>query len=204
MAALPPSQLHDSGNLSVIARSAPSQLHDSGGAEEVESLICHSVVRYVALLRSFKLRSRSNIRSKHTRIMPAKNNLSLSILVICALVLSFVVCAAAQSTDNYEPGPDSKVQPNVPKGEVLKFTFANSKIFPGTTRDYWIYVPAQYKPEKPACVLITQDGIKYQSPIVLDNLISRNEVPVIISFFITPGVMKAADGTKALAPFNRS
>ena len=136
--------------------------------------------------------------------MPAKNNLSLSVLVICALVLSVAVCASAQSIDNYEPGPDSKVQPNVPKGEVLKFTFANSKIFPGTTRDYWIYVPAQYKPEKPACVLITQDGIKYQAPIVLDNLISRNEVPVIIGVFITPGVMKAADGTKALDRFNRS
>lgn len=136
--------------------------------------------------------------------MLAKNNLFLSVSVICALVLSFMVCAAAQSTDNYEPGPDSKVQPNVPKGEVMKFTFANSKIFPGTTRDYWIYVPAQYKPEKPACVLITQDGIKYQAPIVLDNLISRNEVPIIIGVFITPGVMKAADGTKALDRFNRS
>ncbi|HSE21203.1 MAG TPA: SMP-30/gluconolactonase/LRE family protein [Pyrinomonadaceae bacterium] len=136
--------------------------------------------------------------------MPAKNNLSLSVLVICALVLSFVINATAQSIDNYEPGPDSKVQPNAPKGEVLKFTFANSKIFPGTTRDYWIYVPVQYKPEKPACVLVTQDGIKYQSPIVLDNLIAKNEVPVIIGVFVTPGVMKAVDGTKALDRFNRS
>src|SRR6185369_9776156 len=75
---------------------------------------------------------------------------------------------------------------------------------PGTTRDYWIYVPAQYKPEKPVCVLVTQDGIKYQSPIVLDNLIAKNEVPVIIGVFVTPGVMKAADGTKALDRFNRS
>ena len=97
-----------------------------------------------------------------------------------------------------------RFQPNVPKGEVLKFTFANSKIFPGTTRDYWIYVPAQYTPDKPACLLVTQDGIKYQSPVVLDNLIARKEVPVIIGVFITPGVMKAADGTKALDRFNRS
>jgi len=136
--------------------------------------------------------------------MLAKNNLTVSVVLICALVLSFVVCATAQSIDNYEPGPDSKVQPNVPKGEVLKFTFANSKIFPGTTRDYWIYVPAQYTPDKAACVLITQDGIKYQSPVVLDNLIAKKEVPVIIGVFITPGIMKAADGTKALDRFNRS
>jgi len=136
--------------------------------------------------------------------MPAKNNLLGSVLLICALALSCLICASAQSIDNYEPGPDSKVQPNVPKGEVLKFTFANSKIFPGTTRDYWIYVPAQYTPDKPACLLVTQDGIKYQSPVVLDNLIARKEVPVIIGVFITPGVMKAADGTKALDRFNRS
>ena len=154
------------------------------------------------MFRNAPLNPRHGVTS--APIMPAKNNLFLSALVICVLVLSVVVCASGQSIDNYEPGPDSKVQPNVPKGEVMKFTFANSRIFPGTTRDYWIYVPAQYKPEKPACVLITQDGIKYQSPIVLDNLISRNEVPVIIGVFITPGIMKAADGTKALDRFNRS
>ena len=61
-----------------------------------------------------------------------------------ALVLLFLVLTvSAQTTDNYQPGPDSKPQPGVPKGEVLKFAFVNSKIFPGTTRDYWVYVPAQ-------------------------------------------------------------
>ena len=28
-----------------------------------------------------------------------------------------------------------------PKGDVLKFTFDASKVFPGTTRDVWVYVP---------------------------------------------------------------
>lgn len=32
------------------------------------------------------------------------------------------------------------------KGDVLKFSFANSKIFPGTDRDYWIYA-WQIQPE---------------------------------------------------------
>src|SRR5262245_13042581 len=49
--------------------------------------------------------------------------------------------ASAQQGDDYQPGPDSVAQPGVPKGEVLKFTFENSKIFPGTYRDYWVYVP---------------------------------------------------------------
>ena len=50
----------------------------------------------------------------------------------------------SRAADDYVPGPDSKPQDGVPKGEVLKFTFENSKIFPGTTRDYWVYVPRQY------------------------------------------------------------
>jgi hypothetical protein len=45
----------------------------------------------------------------------------------------------------------------VPKGEVLKFTFDQSKIFPGTWREYWVYVPAQYKPDKP-CMCLCKPG----------------------------------------------
>ena len=90
---------------------------------------------------------------------------------------------AAQTTDNYQPGPDSKPQPGVPKGEVLKFTFDKSKIFPGTVRDYWVYVPAQYKTDKPACVYVQQDGIRFEAPIVFDNLIHKGEMPVTIGIF---------------------
>ena len=36
--------------------------------------------------------------------------------------------------------------PAVPKGEVTKYTFDQSKIFPGTVRDYWIYVPEAVRP----------------------------------------------------------
>jgi enterochelin esterase-like enzyme len=57
----------------------------------------------------------------------------------------------------------------VPKGEVLKFTFEGSKIFPGTWREYWVYVPAQYKPDKRACVYVNQDGIQWKAPTVFDN-----------------------------------
>jgi gluconolactonase len=91
----------------------------------------------------------------------------------------------------------------VPKGEVLKFTFNQSKIFPGTSRDYWIYIPSQYKPDKPACVYINQDGIQWKAPTVFDNLISNNEMPITIGVFITPGKV-LADGSDALDRFNRS
>jgi hypothetical protein len=36
-----------------------------------------------------------------------------------------------RAADDYTPGPDSKPQEGVPKGEVLKFSFDKSKIFPG-------------------------------------------------------------------------
>jgi enterochelin esterase-like enzyme len=119
------------------------------------------------------------------------------------LFLVFVV-SAQQATDNYPVGPDSKPQPGVPKGEIIKLTFAKSKIFPGTTREYWIYVPAQYKPEQPACVFVCQDGIRYEAPTVFDNLINKKEMPVTIGVFVAPGVVKAADANTALDRFNRS
>ena len=120
------------------------------------------------------------------------------------LMILLAVPALAQTTDNYEAGPDSKPQPGVPKGEILKFSFEKSKVFPGTTRDYWLYVPAQYKPDTPACVYIQQDGIRFEAPTVFDNLISRKELPVIIAVFVAPGVVKAQDADSALDRFNRS
>ncbi len=98
----------------------------------------------------------------------------------------------------------SVVQPGVPKGEVIKFTFRNSTIFPGTTRDYWIYIPAQYRPETPACVYINQDGIQWKAPTVFDNLIARHEMPVTIGVFIQPGRAPAMIPASSLDRFNRS
>jgi sugar lactone lactonase YvrE/enterochelin esterase-like enzyme len=90
-----------------------------------------------------------------------------------------------------------------PKGEITKYTFDQSKIFPGTVRDYWVYVPRQYDPGKPACVYINQDGIQYNAPAVFDRLIQEKEIPVIIGIFVTPGRVRA-NSDKALDRFNRS
>jgi len=106
--------------------------------------------------------------------------------------------------DNYVPGPDSKPQPDVPKGEIIKLSFDKSKIFPDTVRDYWIYVPAQYKPDKPACVFVMQDGIRFEAPTVFDNLINKKEIPITIGVFVAPGVVKTPNAAAALDRFNRS
>jgi len=91
----------------------------------------------------------------------------------------------------------------VPKGEVKKYTFDQSKVFPGTSRDYWVYVPKQYDPAKPACVYVNQDGVQYKAPEVFDGLIARKEIPVLIGVFVQPGVVKPPSD-KALPRFNRS
>lgn len=97
----------------------------------------------------------------------------------------------------YTLGPDSQRQPGVPVGTVTHYTWT-SKIFPGTVRDYWVYVPAQYNAQKPACVMVVQDGGGFvrdtgaaRMPIVFDNLIYKHEMPVTIGIFINPGVLPA-------------
>lgn len=131
--------------------------------------------------------------------------LGLSMRLHPAFLAASILCfSLLRAADGYQPGPDSKPQPGVPKGEVLKFEFSGSRIFPGTVRDVWVYVPAQYQPDKPACVHINQDGIQWQAPVVFDNLIAKKEMPVTIGVFVMHGRVPATDGSKALDRYNRS
>ncbi len=116
-----------------------------------------------------------------------------------SLPFLLLFATAALAADDYKLGPDSQVQASVPHGKVDKFTFASSKIFPGTTRDYWVYVPNQYDAKKPACLMVFFDGGSYvkpdgqsRVPVVFDNLIAKKEMPVTIGVFVSPGVIKAA------------
>jgi enterochelin esterase-like enzyme len=94
----------------------------------------------------------------------------------------------------YETHPDSREQPAVPKGAVKQMPPWESRIFAGTKRDWWVYVPAQYTPDKPAAVMIFQDGAgpKDFVPTVFDNLIAKHDMPITVGIFIQPGVF--ADG----------
>jgi gluconolactonase len=124
-------------------------------------------------------------------------------LIVLAFVCLQWAAAAQQPAEQYPVDPASVEQAGVPKGEVLKFSFSNSKIFPGTSRDYWIYIPAQYQPGQPACVYINQDGIQWKAPTVFDNLIAKKEMPVTIGVFVSPGRV-TANNSNALDRFNRS
>jgi len=125
------------------------------------------------------------------------------------LAFSILLGLSPLLAEEYVLGPDSFRQPNVPQGKVTKYEWA-SKIYAGTTRDYWVYVPAQYKPAQPARVMVFQDGNTFvnesgafKAPVVFDNLIHKGELPVIIAIFINPGVLQPA-GTETQARFNRS
>lgn len=112
-----------------------------------------------------------------------------------ALASVCLVCAgAASAVDDYALTPDSLPQKDVPKGTLEGPFEWKSKIFDGTTRQYWVYVPAQYDKTKPTCVMVFQDGHAYalpnegyKVPTVFDNLIHRQEMPVTLGVFINPG-----------------
>lgn len=112
--------------------------------------------------------------------------------LLCLLALAPVTATWGE----YTLGKDSLSQDGVPKGKVTQHRWTESEIFPGTERDYWLYVPAQYHPSKPACVIVFQDGKGYVSdnghsrvPTVMDNLIDQGAMPVTIGIFINPGVV---------------
>ncbi len=133
--------------------------------------------------------------------------MSLSVIVLLTILLggqttsSSTPATAAPArpapppgSDTYTLGPDSQLQAGVPRGKVEGPFIWKSTVFPGTWREYWVYVPAQYTKARPAAVMVFQDGHKYVNveqeyrvPVVFDNLIHRKEMPVTIGIFVNPG-----------------
>ena len=92
----------------------------------------------------------------------------------------------------YLDHPDSLARSDVPKGKLTPMPKWRSSVFDGTSRDWWVYVPAQYSADKPACVMVFQDGGGYKDfvPAVFDNLIAKKDIPVTIGVFINPGTFE--------------
>jgi enterochelin esterase-like enzyme len=101
---------------------------------------------------------------------------------------------AAPTDDVYHLGPDSEPHEGVPQGKLVGPTSLASEVYPGTSRNYWVYLPAQYDAAKPASLMIFFDGHAfigpkgdYRIPYVFDNLIYRREMPITLGVFINPG-----------------
>ena len=124
--------------------------------------------------------------------------------IICLLCLSLLcVGAIAQQAYNvrspYDPATQ-KVAEEM-RGEVIKFTMADSQVYPGTEREILVYVPQQYDGITPACLLVCMDGILYDATTVMDNLIASGEMPVTVGVFVNPGVVYDED--REVVRYNR-
>lgn len=103
----------------------------------------------------------------------------------------FVIPSPTQGP--FELSIDAERQKGVPKGKLITDTLRSS-VFSGTLREYYVYVPAQYRPEEPANVMVFQDGASYadeegavRAPIVFDNMIHQGRLSVTIGIFVNPG-----------------
>ncbi len=120
----------------------------------------------------------------------------LRILTCTLIALTFTTYLHAQdkSKEPYTLGPDSQKKEGVPTGKVTEHEWRSPKVFEGTLRRYWIYVPAQYDGSKPAAVMVFQDGHAYveekgqfRATTVMDNLIHEGAMPVTLGIFLNPG-----------------
>ena len=73
------------------------------------------------------------------------------------------------------------------RGRVENFTFAASKIFPGTARQVSVFIPAQYNGSTPACVYVKFDGYNAVEKNLLEQMIAAKEMPTTVGVFVRPG-----------------
>ena len=120
-------------------------------------------------------------------------------------LLPLLLLASHAAEPDFPLTADSQPQASVPKGELItgSYTVRDGSVFPGTVRDYQIYLPAGLDKTQPAAFMVFQDGVIYQAPVVFDNLIAKKDIPPLIGIFIKPGIVPAAN-ENALPRFNRS
>lgn len=115
-------------------------------------------------------------------------------VIAVQLCFFFFGVAGVAADDSCTFGPDSHRQDGVPQGKVTMHVFKDSKVFEGTIRRYWVYVPAQYDGNTDAAVMVFQDGHAYirdkgehRTTVVFDNLIHKGDMPATVGIFIDPG-----------------
>ncbi len=135
-------------------------------------------------------------------------------IAIAAIISLFALSPGLAEDEKPKPkeypfGEDSMPKKGVPAGKVTKHQL-RSEVYPGTIREYFVYVPDQYdaKGDEAAAVMVFQDGHAYvgetgqvRATVVFDNLIASGEMPVTIGIFVNPGwftnVLEKEQGWKA-------
>ena len=148
------------------------------------------------------------------RVRPSRTLIGLCLIALVALATARpgaggadqaapAPAAPAQAVPGPAPGPDSSVQPGAPVGEIIKGEYDQSTVFPGTWREYWVYIPRQLDRSQPAPLMVFQDGLQYNAPVVFDNLIQQKAIPPMVGVFVMHGRVKGPS-PDALDRMNRS
>ncbi|MDB6074591.1 MAG: gnl 3 [Verrucomicrobiaceae bacterium] len=122
------------------------------------------------------------------------HHMKFSFLPLLLLLTASLHAEDSKLPNTFVAAPEHEEHAEVPHGKLTKIERWQCKAFPGTVRDWWIYVPAQYTADKPAALMVFQDGHDYvgpkgnwRTPTVFDNLIAKGDMPVTIAVFINPG-----------------
>lgn len=125
----------------------------------------------------------------------------LATLLLWAALYGGTALCGAQT--QYLQGPDSQVQSGIPHGKMFQFDLtAGPQFYPGAKSTIWVYVPAEYTPDKPACLCVGLDGPGFGAQTVFDNLIYKHQMPVTIGVFVSPGTINKP-GTDQPLRFDR-
>ncbi|MDR3194321.1 MAG: hypothetical protein LBT76_03395 [Tannerella sp.] len=124
----------------------------------------------------------------------AKRYLFIAMTALACSVAIHVLQAQEATYARVPVDPAHTPVPEAERGEIIRCSFSSPAIYPGTKRDYWIYVPAAYTPDRPACVFVCLDGVAFNAPTVFDRLIPKGDMPVTVGVFVAPGAVHDADG----------
>jgi len=140
-----------------------------------------------------------------------KTCIALGLLSMAAFAEDPTATIALPKGPELKLGKDSMPNKRVDAGTVTEHVWKDSKVFPGTIRQYFVYTPAKLDLSKPAAVMVFQDGHAYMNPkgdfratVVMDNLIAAKDIPPMIAIFINPGDMASELPKEPWKASNRS
>jgi enterochelin esterase-like enzyme len=101
--------------------------------------------------------------------------------------------------------PDAYPAAGVPRGTLSEKKTLTSKVYPGMTANYWVYVNPGADTTKGAPLMVWQDGetivgnqdlLRLRLQIVSDNLVHKKLIPPMVHVLIQPGSGGEAQGTR--------
>ena len=116
--------------------------------------------------------------------------------------------ASGKSLGTYDVAgynPDSYPLPGVPRGKLSGMKTLTSKIYPGMSANYWVYVNPGADLINGAPLMVWQDGetivgnqdlLRLRLQIVSDNLVHKKLIPPMVHVLISPGSGGEAAGTR--------